>query len=136
MRFVLDTNVVSEPGRPRPSAAVLGWLARVPVRDTALSVMTIGELRKGAEQLRPRDASRAADLDTWIAETVAQFGDRIIAVDTAVAQMWGQLEAVEPRPKVDGVIGATALVHGLTVATRNTRDFERMGVETYNPFED
>lgn len=136
MTYLLDTDVVSEPGRARPSPTVLRWLAHLPARAAMVSVMTIGELRKGAEQLRPRDATRAAELDAWITETVAGFGTRIVTVDADTAQAWGRLEAAEPRPKVDGLIAATALVRRWTVATRNTRDFERMGVETYNPFED
>jgi predicted nucleic acid-binding protein len=135
MRYLLDTNVVSEPGKPRPSAAVLRWLGGVASDEVAVSVMTLGELRKGAAQLRTRDASRANALDEWIAETVAQFGNRIIPVDLDIADVWGELEATEPRPKVDGLIAATALVRGWVVATRNIKDFERMGVQTYNPFE-
>lgn len=135
MTYLLDTDVVSEPRKPRPSAAVLRWLAQVPIDELALSVMTIGELRKGAEQVRPRDADRASTFDLWIAGAVAQFHGRILAVDSDVAEAWGRLEATQPRPKVDGLIAATALVHGMTVATRNVRDFERMGVQTYNPFE-
>ena len=135
MRYLLDTNVISEPGKPRPSRAVLRWLGAVPARDTALSVMAIGELRKGAEQMRARDQERAKGLDAWIAETVADFGDRVLAVDAEVAEAWGRLEADMPRPKVDGLLAATALVHGLTVATRNKRDFERCGVPVMNPFE-
>jgi predicted nucleic acid-binding protein len=136
MRYLLDTNVISEPGRPRPSGAVLDWLGRVRPADTAVSVMTIGELRKGAEQLRARDVERAVALDEWIAETVTDFGDRVLAVDVAIAQAWGRLEAKTPRPRIHGLIAATALVHGLSVATRNTRDFERCGVPVVNPFEE
>lgn len=136
MTYLLDTNVVSEPRKPRPSEAVLRWLASVPIDELALSVMTIGELRKGAEQVRPRDAARARAFELWIAEAVVQFRGRIAVVDADVAEVWGRLEAAEPRPKVDGLIAATALVNGMTVATRNVRDFDRMGVPTFNPFDD
>jgi hypothetical protein len=136
MRFLLDTNVISEPRKRQSSPAVVEWLATTSPKEKLLSVMTLGELRKGAARARTRDDIFARQLEQWITEVTDEFHDRIVAVDGLVADAWGTLVAVEPRPIVDSLIGATALVHGFTVATRNTRDFARMGVPTYNPFED
>lgn len=134
MSFLLDTNVISEVRRPRPSPSVAAWFAATPASVMFVSVMTMGEIRRGVEQLRPRDPGRAAQLDDWFADIGEHFRDRIVAVDIAVAQAWGRRQAAEPQGNVDGLIAATALVRGWTVVTRNVRDFERSGVPTLNPF--
>lgn len=134
MKFLLDTNVISEQGKKRPASEVSNWLRTVPEADQYLSVMTIGELAKGVDPLR--DVERAAALNAWITETIDSFGDRIVVIDRAVAERWGQLQSGrDPLPVVDSLLAATALVHGWTIATRNVRDFERCGVPLVNPFE-
>ncbi|MGI8679643.1 MAG: type II toxin-antitoxin system VapC family toxin [Jatrophihabitans sp.] len=134
--YLVDTNVLSEASKPAPDADVIEWLAMTPERHLFLSAMTFGEVRKGVELIRRRDPKRANDLERWLANVTAQFYDRIVPVDEPIAEQWGRLEAERPVPFVDGLIAATALVRGWIVATRNVRDFERMGVTTYNPFPD
>jgi len=134
MGFLLDTNVVSELRRRRPDAAVLSWFDQTPAREMYLSVLTIGELRQGIEGLRLRDAVAAEALDAWQAGLVSAYGDRIVPVDAAVADRWGRLNVPDRVPAVDGMLAATALVHGWTLVTRNTSDVQRTGVPTINPF--
>jgi predicted nucleic acid-binding protein len=133
--YLVDTNVLSEPSKPTPATVVIDWLAMTPQRHLFASVMTLAEVRKGIELVRRRDSKRADELETWLANVVAQFGNRIVPVDEPIAEEWGRLEAHGPVPFIDGLIAATALARGWIVVTRNIRDFERMGVETYNPFE-
>jgi predicted nucleic acid-binding protein len=133
--YLVDTNVVSEPSKRPADGGVIDWLALTPERHLFTSAMTIGEIRRGIELVRRRNSPRASVLDTWLADVVTQFAERIVPVDRQIADEWGRLDAAGPVPFVDGLIAATARVRGWIVATRNTRDFDRLGVETYNPFE-
>lgn len=138
MSYLLDTNVVSQLDKQRPATAVLDWYASVPESALYLSVIVIGEIRKGADQIRPRDSERAARLDTWLERTVADFGPRLVPIDRTVAERWGRLNAqlaATPIAAADSLIAASALVHDWTVVTRNVQHFERTGVRLLNPFE-
>lgn len=133
--YLLDTNVLSEMSRSRPHQGVVGWLqGQRPI--THLSVLTIGELRRGSWRIRPRDVRRADRYDAWIDENIEAHEDRVHAVDREVVECWAALSASAKRtlPPIDGLIAATALVHGLTVATRNVRDFADTGAATFDPF--
>jgi len=136
MRFLVDTNVISEVGKGRRcDRHVAAWYRSVEAGSLCLSVLVIGELRAGIERLRRRDAARAARLDRSLILTADLFADRIFAVDRRVAETWGRLHAERRMPAVDGLIAAIALVHGLTVVTRNVPDFVGTGVALLNPFE-
>ena len=135
MRYLLDTNVVSELKRPSPDPRVRAWSAAVPSEALHLSFITFGEIRRGIERLRPRDRQRADDLFAWLDGLVAAYGDRILPVDRAVADAWGVLTAADGRSAVDTLLAATAAVHGLTLVTRNVRDFADGGVALLNPFD-
>lgn len=130
--YLLDTNVVSELSKRVPAAQVVGWLGGDP--DCALSVLTLGELRRGVRMLHGRDPIRARRLETWVDELHADYRARLLPVDDAVAQEWSELPVERTLPAVDGLIAATARVHGLTIATRNVRDFADLGVSLFNPF--
>jgi predicted nucleic acid-binding protein len=133
--FLLDTNVVSEPFSRRPSPLVMQWLSRH--TDCWVSVVTIGELHRGVARLRRRSPGKRVDaLARWVEETARDYSDRLLDIDAAVAQKWGEI-IDQPRtlPVNDAYIAATALVHGLTVATRNVADFRIPGLGTVNPFE-
>jgi len=99
-----------------------------------LSVLTLGEIRKGVEQLRRRDPAQAEVFAQWLLELQSQFSQRILAIDERVSTRWGYLNAARNRNTVDSLIAATAYVHELTVATRNTQDFEGCGIALVDPF--
>ena len=134
--FLLDTNVLSEIVKPRPSPAVEAFLARH--SDLWLSVIVLHELAYGAE--RVTDATRRLRLQTWIASVREQFGDRIIDVDQPIAETAGRLRAFSAAQgralaPLDSLVAATAMVHAQILATRNTRDFDYLGAELLNPWE-
>jgi toxin FitB len=131
--FLLDTNAISEIRRGR-DPNVQAWAAAVPDGDLHLSVLTLGEIRKGIERLRVRDVPHADTFAAWLAELLTRFAQRILTVDTRIAQESGRLNASTPRNTVDSLIAATALVHGLTVVTRNAADFEGCEVGLLNPW--
>lgn len=101
--------------------------------DTCLSVLTIGEIRKGIELLRARDGAQAAVIEAWLEELRVRFRGRILPIDARIAEEWGRLNAQSPKKAVDSMLAATARVHGLTVVTRNVRDFLECGVPLVDP---
>ena len=137
--FLLDTNVISELMKPRPHPRVAAWVDATPEELLYLSVITIGEVRKGIELL-PEDEPRRARLQSWLARDVRlRFAGRILAFDDAVAERWGQVEAFAKKrrfalPTIDAQLSATALHHNLTVGTRITGDIEPTGVPVFNPW--
>ena len=135
--FLLDTNVVSELRRiRRTDPNVAAWAESVPQEDMFLSAVTILELEMGALRLARRDGDRGLAIQRWIQDRVLPaFADRILVVDTDVARRCAHLHVPNPRPYRDSLIAATALVHSLTVATRNRADFEPMAVPVLNPWD-
>jgi toxin FitB len=135
MSFLVDTNVVSElrKGR-RANAKVRDWFHSIDDAALYLSVLVIGELRQGVEGLRGRDPSSAANLDRWLHELIQRHAGRILPIDATVADRWGRLNVPDPISAVDGILAATALVHSLTLVTRNVRDIRRTGVRYLDPF--
>jgi hypothetical protein len=137
--FLLDTNVVSELMKPRPSRRVIAWAESTAEALMHLSVITIGEVRKGIELLGDDDPKRAA-LQSWLDRDVRiRFAGRLLAFDDGVAERWGQLEALAKKrrltlPTIDAQLAATALHHGLTFVTRNTADIAPTGVPTFDPW--
>lgn len=137
MIYLLDTCVISELVKPGPDETVVAWMARVPDEACHLSVITVGELAKGAARLPP--SAKRVRLERWIGELISQYGVRIIPVDASVARRWGRLSGELSRKGIttlvgDGLIAATALVHGLKLATRNIADFKPFGVEIVDPW--
>lgn len=135
MSYLLDTNVVSEIVRPRPSGRVLAWFEAVPDDALHLSVLSLGEIRKGVETLE--DDARKERLRIWLEHDLrAWFGDRLLAVTPDVADRWGRLlaEIRRPVPAVDSLLAATALHHDLRLVTRNEPDFPFRGLEIVNPW--
>ena len=136
--YLLDTNVVSELRKVRLGKAdknVARWADGVEAADLYLSVITIQELEIGVMLAERRDPSQGALLRTWLnAQVLPAFDGRILAIDTAVAQRSARLHVPDPKPVRDGLIAATALVHGMTVVARNVSDFEPTGVAVLNPW--
>ena len=137
--YLLDTNVISELMRPRPARGVAEWIETTPEELLYLSVITIGEIRKGIDLLDEREPKRAA-LQSWLDRDVrVRFAGRLLAFDAGAAERWGQVEAFAQRqrltlPTVDAQLAATALHHGLTFVTRNTEDVRVTGVPLFNPW--
>jgi predicted nucleic acid-binding protein len=133
--FLLDTNVVSEFRKgQRANPGVMNWVAGVGEDELFLSVLVAGELRQGIERLRRRDLSAAESLDRWLTAILDGYADRILPVDSRVADLWGRLNVPDPLPAVDGLLAATAIAHDLTLVTRNTRDVAPTGVRLLDPF--
>jgi predicted nucleic acid-binding protein len=132
----VDTNVVSElRKRDRCDPNVARWFDSCPDDEIYISVLTVGEIRRGIESIRRRDIDAAAALDGWLQHVVAEHHDRIIPVDQGIAEEWGRLNVPDPLPVIDGLLAATARALGMTLVTRNTRDVERTGANLLNPFE-
>lgn len=136
MSFLLDTNVVSELRKSRRyDPNVASWFASVPDDDLFLSVITIGEIRRGIDSIRRRDVPQARSLEVWLGKLLANQGTRLLPIDVAIAEEWGRLNVPDPVPVIDGLLAATAKIHGLTLVTRNVDDVRRTGVPCINPFE-
>ena len=135
MSYLIDTNVLSELRRKTPDEQVVNWVNSRPATSLYLSVLTLGELRKGIESLA--DAKRRLKLADWLeTELPLFFAGRIISIDDGVAHRWGRLLAHAGRtlPAIDSLLGATAAHHGLTMVTRNSKDFANLGLEVLNPW--
>jgi toxin FitB len=135
MSYLLDTSIVSELRKRDPDSRVLSWYRTVQPAELYLSVLTIGEIRRGVERLRRRDPLQAARLDRWLAGLTVSYRDRIVGVDASVADQWGRVNVPDPLPVIDGLLAASAIVRGWTLVTRNVRDVRRSGVRLLNPFE-
>jgi toxin FitB len=134
--FLLDTNVVSELRKgPRTHPNVVRWFSEIGDEALHLSVLVVGELRQGVERLRVRDKESARHLDCWLERLARGYAGSILPIDEPVAALWGRLNVPSPLPAVDGLLAATALVHDLTLVTRNGRHVTRTGVRVLNPFE-
>jgi len=135
VKFLLDTNVVSELRKgPRADRKVAAWFAGLDSGELFLSVLVVGEIRRGIERIRRRDPKSAEALDRWLSGLSAGFEDRILPVDRRVAEEWGRMNVPDPLPVLDALMAATAKVHGLVLATRNVKDVASTGVRTVNPF--
>jgi predicted nucleic acid-binding protein len=133
--YLLDTNVVAEVRKERARRSVAEWFETVPGHELYLSVLVVGEIEQGVARLRRRDARQAAVYLSWLERLRRDFADRLLPVTERIALEWGRLSAKDPVPVVDGLMAATAIVHGLTVVTRNVADFARTGVMVLNPFD-
>jgi hypothetical protein len=136
VKFLLDTNVIAELRKgARANVHVRSWFETLDPDAIVLSVLTIGEIRRGIENVRRRDSATAKALERWLRRLIAEHRDRILPVDLAVTEEWGRLNVPDPLPVVDALLSATAKVHGLTLVTRNVKDVARTGVEFVNPFD-
>jgi predicted nucleic acid-binding protein len=137
LSYLLDTTVISELRKgERADPKVSSWFAGLADDEIYLSVLAIGEIRRGVESVRRRDPDSAASLDSWLARLSEAHRDRILPVDRAIAEEWGRMNVPDPLPVVDGLLAATAKVVGLTFATHNIADVDRTGVALIDPFGD
>ena len=136
MNYLIDTNIISEVRKgKRCDANVARWYEKIDDASLYLSVLVIGEIRKGIERVRPNDNAQASAIENWLVAVDETFGERILPVDRAVANEWGRLNAMRPLPVIDGLLAATAKIHRMTMVTRNTADIADLGVRILNPFE-
>lgn len=134
MRYLLHTNVISELRKSRPDAHVVGWSRSVPLVKCYVSVITLGEIRRGIERKRPKDAGYAELLEHWLLKLEAAYAGRILPLYRKTADIWGRLD-VQTGQLIDAQIAATALHHDAILVTRNIKDFKNVGLKLINPFE-
>ena len=137
MSYLIDTNIISEVRKgTRCDTRVSAWYASIADEDIFLSTLILGEIRKGVELARLRNADKAAMLERWLHDVETAFEGRVLGIDNRVSDQWGRLGALRSLPVIDGLLAATALAYGLTLVTRNDRDVAGLGVKVLNPFKD
>jgi predicted nucleic acid-binding protein len=135
MSWLVDTNVLSELRKGQGAdVGVRTWFETAADEELFTSVLVLGEIRRGVESVRRRDAGSALALEQWLDRVATSYADRVLVVDGRVADRWGVLNVPNPIPTIDGLLAATALVHDLVLVTRNTADVRLTGVEVLNPF--
>ena len=136
MSYLLDTNILSElrKGR-RCDDNVARWVRSVPRPALHTSLLVLGEIRRGVERLRRKDAGQARTLEGWLEQVRQSFAGRILGLDEATVDLWGRLAVPDPLPVIDGLLAATARRHGLVLVTRNVAAMQRTGADLLNPFD-
>lgn len=134
-RYLLDTNILSEVRKgDRAHPKVRQWFEKVEDKNLHLSVLVLGEIRRGIERLRSKDPKQAYLLEDWLTGLEREFSDRILGIDIQIAECWGRISAYQPTSTTDGLLAATAITHGMVLVTRNVRHVAHTGVRTLNPF--
>ncbi|HTV04188.1 MAG TPA: type II toxin-antitoxin system VapC family toxin [Acidobacteriaceae bacterium] len=133
-QYLLDTNILSETRRKQPDPRVTSFLASTDDSALYISALSLGELRKGIAIKERTDPASAHQLTTWADGLELGFADHILAIDAAIARLWGELSADRPRPVIDTLLAATAIAHNLTLVTRNTTDLRGIKVPILNPW--
>lgn len=134
LEYLLDTNVLSETRKKRADAGVIAFLQAAEASSLYVSVLTLGELRKGVAKKMREDEYEAKRLTDWVDGLEYSFADRILGIDAATARLWGDWSSERPRPVVDTLLAATAVLRGLTLVTRNIRDVRGIPVKLLNPW--
>ena len=134
LAYLLDTNVLSETRKKRADAGVIAFLQAAEASTLYISVLTLGELRKGVAKKKREDADAAQRLAGWVDGLEYSFADRILGIDAQTARLWGDWSSERPRPVVDTLLAATAALRGLTLVTRNIRDVRGIPVKLLNPW--
>ena len=135
MGFLIDTNVLSELRKGKnANVGVRNWFETISDDQLYISVLTLGEIRQGIEQIKRRDVQAAAALEVWLTQIKAESMKLVLPVTQEITDCWGIINVPDKMPAIDGLLAATALIHDLTLVTRNIRDVERSGVKLFNPF--
>jgi toxin FitB len=134
LQYLLDTNVLSETRKRQADEQVISFLSKAEPSAIYISVLTLGELRKGVVRKSQTDPESAKRIGSWVEGLELSFADRILGIDTRVAKLWGELSAQRPRPVVDTLLAAIAMVHELTLVTRNGIDVQDIPVPVLDPW--
>jgi predicted nucleic acid-binding protein len=134
LQYLLDTNVLSETRKRQADEQVVSFLTQAEPSAIYISVLTLGELRKGVAHKRRTDPESAKSIGSWVEGLELGFVDRILGIDPTIAKLWGELSAQRPRPVVDTLLAATAMVHELTFVTRNGKDVQDLPVPVLDPW--
>jgi toxin FitB len=135
VNYVIDTNIISEVRKgDRCNSNVAAWYDSIDDSEIYLSVLVLGEIRKGIERARRNDPAQARSLEKWLGTIRESFADRVLSVDHLVADEWGRMSAMRPLSSIDALLAATAKVHRMTLATRNLSDVADLGADVINPF--
>ena len=136
MKYLIDTNIISEVRKgAKCDQHVAAWYESIADADIYLSVLVVGEIRKGIERARPNNPAQARALEKWLAVVIRSFAERILLIDQAVADEWGRMSARRFLSTIDSLLAATAKMNGMTLATRNLSDVSDLDVHAINPFE-
>ena len=136
MNYLIDTNIISEVRKGRRcDPNVASWYEKIEDASLYLSVLVIGEIRKGIQRIRPKDTIQTNVIENWLVAVDKAFGERILPIDREVANEWGRLNASRPLPVIDGLLAATANIHHMTLVTRNIAEIADLDVQFLNPFE-
>jgi len=136
VKYLIDTNIISEVRKgARCDRDVAAWFESIADADIYLSVLVVGEIRKGIERARPNTPVQASALEQWLTELVRSFTERIMPIDQAVADEWGRMSAKRSLSTIDALLAATSKVNRMTLATRNISDVVNLGVRVLDPFE-
>ena len=136
MSWLLDTNVLSELRKgPGANGKVRKWASSTIEDRHFISVLSLGEIRKGVELLRKKSPSQCPAFERWLTQLHSEYADVVLPVSEEIAERWGRLMAIRTLPVIDGLMAATAIAHGLTIATRNAGDFKLPGLKAINPFD-
>jgi hypothetical protein len=136
VNYLIDTNIISEVRKGSAcNPCVAAWYGLIDDESIYLSALVLGEIRKGIERARPKEPAKALALEKWLSTLSRSFAERILPVDRAVVDEWGRMSAKRPVSMVDALLAATAKVHGMTLATRNTSHVTDLGANVLNPFE-
>lgn len=133
-QYLLDTNILSETRKKQADERVISFLSSAEPSTLYISVLTLGELRKGVALKKRSDKDAAKKIAAWVDGLEFSFGDRILGIDAATASLWGELSAQRPRPVIDTLLAATAIVHELTFVTRNVDDVKDIDLKLLNPW--
>jgi toxin FitB len=136
VNYLIDTNIISEVRKgAKCNANVAAWYASIDDAEIYLSVLVLGEIRKGIERARLKDRAQARALENWLAAVGDAFADRILPIDRLVADEWGRMVSRRPASTIDALLAATANVHAMTLVSRNVADVADLGASVLNPFE-
>jgi predicted nucleic acid-binding protein len=134
--YLIDTNIFAEIRKgDQAQPRVRRWWSTVEAEDIHISVIVLGEIRRGIERIRRRDLAQAVLLERWLLQLQTAYAERVLAIDARIADVWGQLQVPNPLPPLDSLLAATAIVHDLALVTRNIKDVQATGARCLNPFE-